>query len=89
MVFFYGLSLGLTNEIIIFMRMSEVFVVGFVLSIFVLYKIPYRRNINLIIISLTSVFLFLTFLKMSIGTPDSYNDPKTNPYQTIFSSEIK
>lgn len=87
LVFAYAVGVVLANDIVIFGRMADTFVVAPIIGAFLLLSLPKNKQVNRAVLSAFLVFLILSFIKLSIGTPTSYADPKRNPYQTIFQSK--
>ncbi|MBQ0688829.1 hypothetical protein J7315_22600, partial [Providencia rettgeri] len=73
----------LANNIIIFSRMADTFVISIIISSYVLLQIPDNIRLNKIIVILFSIFLLLSFIKTSFGIPTTYSDPMLNPYDSI------
>lgn len=84
LVFIYTIALVLASNIIIFGRVSTLFVVGPIVAGFLLLQIPKNKSINKCVLSVFLCFLILTFTKVGIGEETSYANPKLNPYKTIF-----
>jgi hypothetical protein len=83
-VFGYAVSTVLAVQIVIFSRMQITFIIGIIYAIYVLWDMQIYRKLNKLIALLYIIFLLASFIKLSIGTPTFYADPKRNPYQTIF-----
>lgn len=83
LVFIYTLGAILANNIIIFSRMADTFVISIIISSYVLLQIPDNIRLNKIIVILFSIFLLLSFIKTSFGIPTTYSDPMLNPYDSI------
>lgn len=83
-VFFYAVGTVLGNDIIIFGRMGQTFVMGPVVAAFVLLQLPNNRVINRLVLGFFLIFLAFTYVKDSFGEPTTYGDPKRVPYQTVF-----
>lgn len=81
----YALGTVLANQIIIFGRMADTFVVAQVLGAYLLWTLPSNKKINRLVVSIFMLFLIFSFTKDGFGIETSYTDPKRNPYQTIFS----
>ncbi|MCH8492469.1 MAG: EpsG family protein [Idiomarina sp.] len=88
LVFVYALGVILANQIMIFGRMADTFVVAPVVAAYVLYQLPNNRQLNKLVLVSFLAFLLLSFTKDGFGTVTSYSDPHRNPYQTIFSSDV-
>lgn len=85
LTFFYGLGSVLATNIIIFSRMQQTFLMAPIIACYLIYRLPQNKQLHKTVISLFFIFLFLTFIKESIGAKSTYSDPKINPYQTISS----
>lgn len=81
----YALGAVLANQIIIFGRMADTFVVAQILGAYLLWTLPRNKKLNRLVVSIFMLFLILSFTKDGFGIETSYADPKRNPYQTIFS----
>lgn len=81
----YALGVVLANQIIIFGRMADTFVVAQILGAYLLWTLPRNKKLNRLVVSIFMLFLILSFTKDGFGIETSYADPKRNPYQTIFS----
>lgn len=84
LTFAYAVGVVLANDIIIFGRMADTFIVAPILSAYILLQLPGKNKIHLIVLSVFFVFLLFSFSKDAVGIKTSYADPKRNPYQTIF-----
>ncbi|GAA5088538.1 hypothetical protein GCM10023337_10240 [Paenalcaligenes hermetiae] len=85
LTFAYAVGVVLANEIIIFGRMADTFVIAPIMAGYLLLQLPKNRQLNRLVLGCFVVFLTLSFVKDSMGVETSYADPKRNPYQTIFS----
>ena len=85
LVFAYAVGVVLANNIIIFGRMADTFVVAPIVAGYLLLQLPSNKKINRIVLGAFLVFLALSFIKDGMGIETSYANPKRNPYQTIFS----
>jgi|SRR5690606_19510938 len=81
----YALGVVLANQIIIFDRMADTFMVAQILGAYFLWTLPRNKKLNRLVVSIFMLFLILSFTKDGFGIETSYGDPKRNPYQTIFS----
>lgn len=84
--FLYAVSTILANDVIIFGRMQEIFILSPVISLYILNQIPIKRQQHKIVFILFATYIFLNFCKESIGAKTSYADPKLNPYKTILTT---
>lgn len=84
MNFLYALSIILTNQIIIFGRMADTFVLAPIIAAYLLFQLPKNIHMNRLALLLFVIFLLLSYSKMGMGVKNSYGNPKLNPYQTIF-----
>lgn len=84
LLLFYIIGLILANKIVIFVRMSEIFIIAPIVSAYLLLQVPTNKKINKLILILFLAYSLLAFFKLSLGIPNSYTDPKLMPYQTIF-----
>lgn len=85
LIFVYAVGVVLANNIIIFGRMADTFVVAPIVAGYLLLQLPSNKQINRIVLGAFLVFLALSFIKDGMGIETSYANPKRNPYQTIFS----
>lgn len=85
LIFAYAVGVVLADKIIIFGRMADTFIVAPIIAGYLLLQLPRNKQINRIVLGAVLIFLMLSFVKLSFGTPTSYADPKRMPYQTIFS----
>ena len=81
----YTVGVVLANNIIIFGRMANTFIVAPVFGAFILYQLKRNKNIHRLVLAVFMIFLLLSFIKDGMGIETSYANPKRNPYQTIFS----
>lgn len=84
LVFAYAIGVVLANKVIIFGRMADTFSIAPIVGAFLLLQLPKHQKLNRVVLASFLVFLTLSFVKMSVGAPTSYGDPKHNPYRTIF-----
>lgn len=84
LVFIYAVGVILANQIIIFGRMADTFVLAPIISAYLLLLLPNHKQVHRFILILFLLFMILTFNKLSLGEATSYSDPKLNPYTTIF-----
>lgn len=85
LTFAYAVGVVLANNIIIFGRMADTFVIAPIMAGYLLLQLPKNRQINRLVLGCFLVFLALSFIKDGVGIETSYANPKRNPYQTIFS----
>lgn len=85
LTFLYALGTALAVNIILFSRMQQTFIMAPIIGSYIIYHLPINNNLHKKVVLLFFAFLFLTFVKESIGAKSTYSDPKINPYQTIFS----
>lgn len=85
LTFIYAVAVILANNIIIFGRMADVFIVAPIISAYLLLQLPSNKKIHRLVLACFIAFLILSFIKEGRGIETSYADPKRNPYQTIFS----
>lgn len=85
LVLAYAVGVVLANNIIIFGRMADTFVIGPIIGGYVLLSLPSNKQMNQVVLGAFLIFLALSFIKDGMGIETSYADPKRNPYQTIFS----
>ncbi|MBE0471496.1 MAG: EpsG family protein [Methyloprofundus sp.] len=85
LTFAYALGIVLANNIVIFGRMADTFILAPVIGAFLLFHLPKNKQFHRLVLTVFLLFLILSFSKEGIGTETSYADPKRNPYQTIFS----
>lgn len=81
--FLYAVATILANEIVIFGRMQQVFMIAPIISLYILYLLPINKSKHKLVIYLFLTYLLLNFTKESLGLKTSYADPKLNPYQTV------
>lgn len=81
---FYAVSIVLASNIIIFGRMTDIFSIAPILSVYTLSILPKNKNIHYFILLFFVLFLILSFTKDGLSIKTDYADPKRNPYQTIF-----
>ena len=82
--FMYGFSLALSVHIVIFSRMSYIFISCLVCGIPLIVS---KCKSNILINFFTYIFicaLMASFFKDSLGIPTEYNDPMLNPYHSVF-----
>lgn len=84
LVFFYAFGIVLADNIIIFGRFADTFVIGPIVSTYVLYNLTENKQKHRTVVYIFLIYLLLNFIKDSFGEKTSYADPKRNPYQTIF-----
>ena len=87
LTFIYAVGVVLANNIIIFGRMANTFVIGPIVSAYLLYQLSKNRQLNKLVLGCFLIFLFFTFIKSSVGEATKYGDPKLNPYITIFENK--
>src|SRR5690554_878332 len=85
LTFAYAVGVVLADKIIIFSRMSDVFICAPIIAAYLLANKLEQTRIRKLVLVAFLAFLMLTFFKLSFGIPTSYADPKRMPYQTIFS----
>lgn len=84
LVFAYAVGVVLANDIIIFGRMADTFVVAPIVGAYFLWQLPVNKQLNRLVIFCFLGFLMLTFIKDSFGVATDYGNPKLNPYRTVF-----
>ncbi|WP_148561847.1 EpsG family protein [Thiopseudomonas alkaliphila] len=89
LVFAYAVATVLANNIIIFGRMADVFILAPIASSYLLLQLPKNRQVHKLVLACFIAFLLLSFIKEGFGVATSYADPKRNPYQTIFEVKIE
>lgn len=83
--FIYAIATILANNIVIFGRMQQAFIIAPVVGIYLLSFISSNRKIHKAMLSLALAFLLLSFMKDGLGIKTSYGNPHLNPYQTFLS----
>lgn len=84
LIFLYAISLVLANKIFIFGRMTNIFVVSSVIGAFLLLELPKNRQVHRVVLIFFIVFLSIAYIKDGLGLERNGENPKLNPYQTIF-----
>lgn len=80
----YAFGLVLASKIVIFDRMADVFSIAPIVGGYLLVSCGKKNIINHVIVLMFAFYVFLAFFKAGFGVETDYNDPKRNPYQTIF-----
>lgn len=83
LTFIYTVGLILANNIIIFGRMEDTFIISQIICAFLLYQLHKNKLVHRLVLLLFSLFLVASFIKQGFGEVTSYADPKRNPYKTI------
>lgn len=84
--FSYAMSTVLASNILIFTRMQAAFVIAPVFTTYILYDRLKHKKLNKLAIALFVLYIFLSFLKLSVGAITPFHNPKLNPYQSILSN---
>ncbi|MGO3882886.1 MAG: EpsG family protein [Proteus vulgaris] len=84
LTFIYSVGVVLANNIVIFGRMADTFVIAPIVAGFLLFQFHRMRRFNRLVLGCFLFFLILTFVKVSVGVITEYGNPKLNPYMTIF-----
>lgn len=82
--FFYSISYVFSAQIAIFGRSVALFSFVPVLAPYIIWNIKSRKALDKITVLLSIIILLLFFEKQTLGIVTEYNDPKLNPYKTIF-----
>lgn len=84
LTFAYAVGVVLANNIIIFGRMADTFVLAPIVGGYLLLQLSKNKQLHKVALGCFIGFLLLSFVKDGLGVETSYADPKRNPYQTIF-----
>lgn len=84
LAFLYSVSAILAKDVVIFGRMMDTFSLALVFGTYYLFYVSGYNSFGRYVSILFLIFLFLSFIKDGLGEPNSYGDPRLNPYKSIF-----